>query len=91
VPGASDLTFYASAWWLCLLELPGVWVSWGCWSSYGVTLPFSFFNPSPNSTIGVPDLSPVVGCKHLHLPQSAAVGSHMCRCRVALTTAGHHA
>jgi hypothetical protein len=24
-----------------------------CWSSYGITLPFNFFNPFPNSTTGV--------------------------------------
>jgi hypothetical protein len=29
--------------------------------------PFSSFLPSPNSSIGVPMLSPVVGCGHLHL------------------------
>jgi hypothetical protein len=60
------------SWWLSFWQLPEVWVSWDCWSSYGVALPFSFFNPSPNSTIGVPDFSPMVGCKHLHLSQSAA-------------------
>jgi hypothetical protein len=48
----------------------GSGVSWNCWSSYGVALPFSFFKPSPNSTIGVHDFSPVVGCKYLHLTQS---------------------
>ena len=38
----------------------------------GVTLSFSFFNPSPNSTIGDPDFSFVVGCKYLLLSQSDA-------------------
>jgi hypothetical protein len=37
---------------------------------WGHALPFSFFNPSPNSNIGVPDFSPMVGCKYLHLSQS---------------------
>ena len=37
--------------WLSLWELPGVQVSWYCWSSYGVAIPFSSFNPSPNSSI----------------------------------------
>jgi hypothetical protein len=31
-------------WWLSHCELPEVQVSWGCQSSYGVILPFSFFN-----------------------------------------------
>ena len=52
-------------WWLGLWVFPGVQVSWDCWSSYGVALPFSFFNPSPNSTVGVPNFSPMVGCKCL--------------------------
>ena len=43
-----------------------------CCSSCGVAIPFSSFNPSPNSSIGVPDLSPMVSCKYLHLAQSAA-------------------
>ena len=59
-------------WWINLWDLPGIQVSWHCWSSYGVAIPFSSFNPSPNSSIGVPSLSPMVGCKHLHLSQSAA-------------------
>jgi hypothetical protein len=36
-----------------------------CFSSYGVAIPFSTFNPSPN-------LSPVVDCGYLLLCQSAA-------------------
>ena len=53
-------------------ELPGIQVSWQCWSSYGVAIYFSFFSPSPNSAIKGPNLSPMVGCKYLHLSQSAA-------------------
>jgi hypothetical protein len=34
-------------WWLSLWKLPGVQVSWHCWSSYGVSIPFSSFSPSP--------------------------------------------
>lgn len=34
--------------------------------------PFSYFNPSPNSSIGVPGLSPIVGSKYFHMSQSAA-------------------
>ena len=37
-----------------------------------VTLPFSFFNPPPDSTIGVPDFNPMDGCKYPFLSQSAA-------------------
>jgi hypothetical protein len=33
---------------------------------------FSFFNPSPNSSRVVPELSPIVGCKKLQLSQSSA-------------------
>ena len=35
-------------------------VSWHCCSSYGVAIPFSSFNPSPNSSIGAPGLCPVL-------------------------------
>jgi hypothetical protein len=57
-------------WCLNLWKLPRVWVSWFCQSSYGVAILFSSFNPSPNSFISVPYLSPVVGCKYLYLSQS---------------------
>jgi len=57
-------------WWLTLWELPCIWVSWCC--SYGVAIPFRSFSPSPNSSIGVPDLSPRFGSKYLHLSQSAS-------------------
>jgi hypothetical protein len=35
-----------------------------CCSSYGVANPFSSSSPFPNSSIGVPMLSPKLGCKH---------------------------
>jgi hypothetical protein len=57
------------------LELTRVQVNWHCWSSYGVATPFSSFSPSPNSSIRVPNFSPMVGCKYLHLSQSAVGGS----------------
>ena len=44
-----------------------------CCSSYGVAIPFSSFNPSPNSSIDLSGLSPMVGCKYLHLSQSVVV------------------
>ena len=50
----------------------GFWVNWFCCSSYVATIHFSSFNLSPNSSIVVPNLSPMVGCKHLNLSQSAA-------------------
>lgn len=31
-------------------DLPVIWIRWSCWSCYRVILPFSFFNPCPNST-----------------------------------------
>jgi hypothetical protein len=41
-------------------------------STYGVAIPFSSFSLSLKSSIGIPDFSPMVGCKYLHLSQSAA-------------------
>jgi hypothetical protein len=38
----------------------------------GVALLLGIFHLSPNSVIGVSDFSPMVGCKYLHLSQSAA-------------------
>ena len=35
----------------------------------GTTIPLSSFDPSPNSSIGVPDLSPMLDYKPLHLFQ----------------------
>jgi hypothetical protein len=40
--------------------------------SYRVDIPFSPFNPSPNSSVGAPDLTPMLGSKCLYLSQSAA-------------------
>jgi hypothetical protein len=37
-----------------------------------VAIPFSFYSPSPKSSIGVSVLSLMVGCKHLHLYWSAS-------------------
>ena len=39
---------------------------------YGVTISFSSFSPSLRSSIGVPGLSPVVGCEYLHLSYPGA-------------------
>ena len=39
----------------------GDMVGWCCWSSCGVANTISYFSPSPNSSIGVPMLSPIVG------------------------------
>ena len=54
-------------WWLRLWELPGIQISWHCCSSSGVAIPFSPFNPTPNSSTAVQDLSLMVGCKYLHV------------------------
>jgi hypothetical protein len=53
-------------------KISRVWMSWDCWSPYGITLLLSFFQPFPNSTTRVLDFSPLIGCKNLHLSQSAA-------------------
>lgn len=52
--------------------VPGVQVSWPCWSSCGIAIPFSSFSLSPNSSIGIPNPNPIVGCGYLHLSQSAS-------------------
>ena len=59
-------------WWLSLWELLGIQVIWDCFPSYVVAIPFSFFNPSPNSTLPIPDLMSNGWEKYLHLPQPAA-------------------
>ena len=46
-------------------ELWGYVVGWYRCSSYGVANLFSSFSPFPNSSIGVPVLSLMIGCKHL--------------------------
>ena len=59
-------------WWLSLWELLGIQVIWDCFPSYVVAIPFSFFNPSPNSFLPIPDLMSNGWEKYLHLPQPAA-------------------
>jgi hypothetical protein len=60
------------SWWLSVWEISGVQVSGDCWSFYEVAFFLSFLHPFPNSTTRVADFSPMVGCKYLHLPQSAS-------------------
>jgi hypothetical protein len=60
-------------WWLSVWEISVVQVSWDCWSSYGISLLHCFFQPFLNSTTGVPNFSPLVGWKYLHLSQSASL------------------
>jgi hypothetical protein len=62
VSGASDQLMHA-AWLLDHWEISGVWVSWDCLSSYGVTLLLNFFQPFPNSITRVVNFSPMLGCK----------------------------
>lgn len=62
-----------TGWRFSLWELWGVHDSWNCCSSHGVGNPFSVFNPSHLSSIGVCDLSPMFGCEYLHLSLSATV------------------
>lgn len=40
-------------------------VSWHCWSSWGVA--FKAFNPSPGSSIDMPDLCLMFGCLYPHI------------------------
>jgi hypothetical protein len=64
-----------SYWWVShSLGAPWSLESWDCWSSYGAALPLSFFSLSPNSTIGVPDFSFMVGCRYLHCLSQLLVG-----------------
>lgn len=71
-PGGHGPARYLFGWQLSLWELLGFQVSWHCYSSYGVAILFSSLSPSPNTSIGVPNLSPVIDCEYLHLSQSAA-------------------
>lgn len=48
--------------WFSLWELSGV-CNMRYWSSYGTTILFRSSNSSPNSSIGVPRLRPMVPCK----------------------------
>jgi hypothetical protein len=47
--------------WFSIWQISGVQVSWDCWSSYGVALLLSFFQPFPNSTTGVTGFCPWLG------------------------------
>ena len=64
-------SFMLSGWCLSVWEISWVQVSWNCWSSYMVALLLRSFQPFPNSTTGITDFSPVIGCEYLHLPESA--------------------
>ena len=95
-PGNPLLHMYKGPWispcmlfglWLSLWKLWGVPVSRHCCSSYGVAIPFSSFSPSPNSSIGIPDLSPMVGCICIFLSQLLveSLRGQLCSCLQALT------
>ena len=72
-------------WWLSPWELLGVWISWYCCLSMGFAIPISSFNPSRNSSMGVPIFSPIVVCEYLHLSQSDA---HWASQRSAMLSSG---
>lgn len=57
-------------WWFSVRELLGVQFSWCCWSSYGIAISFSSFNPSPSSSIRIPNFHAMISCKYLHLSLS---------------------
>ena len=67
---ASPCTLFC--WWLSLCELPGVWVSWYCWSPYEIVISFTSFITSPNSFLRIPNLSTMASWKYLHLSHSGA-------------------
>jgi hypothetical protein len=54
-------------WWLSLWELWGVWLVVIVVLPLGLQPPSSSFSPSPNSSIGVTMLSPMVGSEHPYL------------------------
>jgi hypothetical protein len=58
--------------WLSLWKPLKVQVTWHCWLSCGVPIPFRAFNLSPNSSKRDPALHPVFDRGYLHLFQSAA-------------------
>jgi len=47
-------------------------VSWLCWSSCGVPIPFGTLNASFYSFIRIPEFQPLLGCECLHLSESTA-------------------
>jgi hypothetical protein len=53
-------------------ENPRLQVSWLCWSSYGVSIPFGAQNPFSYSSLRVPKFYPLLDCGCLHLSESAA-------------------
>jgi hypothetical protein len=55
----SQTILHIYALWLVAQSLGALWgqVSWHCWSSYRVAIPFSSFCPAPNSSLGVPELN----------------------------------
>jgi len=55
-----------------LWELSGIQVVDAVGFSYGVAISLRAIDPSSNSSIGVPDLCPILVCGYLHLSQSAA-------------------
>jgi hypothetical protein len=84
VAGAMSPSLY-TLWWFPPLEAVGGLVNWYC-SSYGVA---NSFSPSPNSSIGDPVFSPMVGCEHLclHLSGSGRASPGIaipCSCQQAL-------
>lgn len=71
-PGSWSSPNMMPGWWLRRWVLPRDQVICDYWSSFGVVLPLSFFNPSPNWTTVVCDFCPVFGYKYMHRFQSAA-------------------
>jgi hypothetical protein len=65
--GAMGTLCVLLGWWFSARSFGGVFlVGWYCCSSYGVANPFSSSSPFANFSIGVPVLSPMFGCVHLH-------------------------
>ena len=62
---------YSLGWWFSLWEISGILVNWWLVFLWGCH-PLSSFNISPNTSIGVLNLWPMLGCEYLHLSHSAA-------------------
>jgi hypothetical protein len=60
------------------------------WAPYGVANPISTFDPSFNFSIEVSDFNSMVGCRYLHLPQSAAARVYQRTAMVSSCGQVHH-
>ena len=59
-------------WWFITWEPQGFMLVEDFWSLFGLPIPFRALTPYCNSSIGVPNMHPVLGCWWLYLSKSAA-------------------